>query len=164
MNNKQRVWGIRSGEQYFDATELFIRQSYVGIGWSAAGELLGIGPNQQKIRTHLEETHTHDSSITARRFALGGGDLYRFLYEAQIGDIIVYHCKDENSIYVGTIIGSYQYNTEMHQNAPHLRQVQWHSIKPRQEFSAQPRKEMGRRGPTFWEMQRLQEFVQLAAE
>ncbi len=163
-NKQQRVWGIRSGEQYFDAADLFTHQNYVGIGWSAAGGLHDIEVNQQKIRQHLEQTHKHDASITPRRFALGAGDLYRFLYVAQVGDIIAYHSKHEGSIYVGTIVGVYNYNVGTHPNAPHLRKVKWHSIKPRHEFSEQVLKQMGRHGPTFWEMQPLDEITKLIVE
>lgn len=163
MDGRQRVWCIRSGENYFNADELFTRHNYLGIGWLSAGDLLALEPNQQAIRSRLIETHRQYPDITPRRISLGAGDLYRFLYVAKIDDIVAYHSKDEGNIYVGKITSSYKYDVDMHQNAPHLRKVEWLSKKPRDEFSNQVRRKMGFRGPTFWEIGPLREILQLIA-
>lgn len=73
------VWGIRSGQPYFDASLMF-RAGYVGIGWSDAGDLNSLPADADVFRDHLERTHQAYTDITARRFAVGAKSLYRFIH------------------------------------------------------------------------------------
>ncbi len=70
------------------------------------------------------------------------GMLYRFIYEAEIGDYIVFPSKTDRMINIGTIEGDYEYNA----SAPEYvqqRKVKWLKHIPRTMFSQGALHELG---------------------
>ncbi len=155
-----RVWGIRSGEHHFDGDALFTRRNYIGVGWSDAGDLMDIPADREAIKAHLYRTHGKYPSVTDRMISTGCGTLLRFAHQAKVGDIVVYHSRDEGSIYVGRIASPYIFDSSLHPNVYHARKVEWLKVIQRERLSKRAQGQTGIRGQTFWEISYPDEFIE----
>ena len=99
MNEEKRVWGIHTKDE-----NLFLRENVIAIGWKKMGDLSKIAPDRETFRTKYEETYP---DAKKGNIALGSGMLYRFLYEAKIGDYVVFPSKFNREINIGQITSEY---------------------------------------------------------
>jgi restriction system protein len=63
------------------------------------------------------------------------GQLYRFVHEIQIGDLIIYPSKRDRKIHIGKVKGKYRYVPKAEEDYPHQRKVSWLKVVPRTHFS-----------------------------
>jgi restriction system protein len=74
---------------------------------------------------------------------VNAGQLYRFVYEAKIGDIVVYPSKSDRHIHIGRIEGDYEYSPKGESSYPNRRKVKWLKSLPRTQFSQGALHEIG---------------------
>jgi len=66
---------------------------------------------------------------------VNAGQLYRFLHELQVGDVVIFPLKRTADIWFGRVTGAYRYDSKLDPGYPHLRSVEWVSKHPRTKFS-----------------------------
>jgi restriction system protein len=71
------------------------------------------------------------------------GQLFRFVYEAKVADIVIYPAKADRHIHIGRITGNYSYNAKGEVTYPHRRRVEWLKNLPRTQFSQGALHEVG---------------------
>ena len=133
------VWGIHAGSQG-EADHLFLKTPCVAISWSKVNDLSKIPNDREAFKNALckgyPETKPGAVATTA-------GMLYRFIYELQIGDLVLYPSKQDKCVHFGEITGNYEYNPEIHKEYPNIRNIKWLKSVPRTEFSQGALYELG---------------------
>lgn len=124
MSEETKVWGIHTLD-----SNLFLSQNVIAIGWEEMGDLSSIEPNRDAFKKKYSEVY---SDAKKGSIATGAGMLYRFLYEAQIGDYVVYPSKFNREINIGQITSDYFYTTEKYSQR---RTVKWIKHIPRTAFT-----------------------------
>jgi hypothetical protein len=131
----ETVWGIHSDNPRVD----FIGSEEVSIGWQELGDPRNIGNDREALKALLAQTYPE-----AKPGAIPGwaGMLARFVYEMQIGDLVVYSGKADESFNIGKITGEYEYRDSGDGN-PNVRAIEWLKIgEPRAAFSGAARAPM----------------------
>jgi restriction system protein len=85
MSEDKKVWGIHTMDD-----NLFLHNDIIGIGWSDMGDLKKIGASRDAIKAKYTEVYPDSKKGSV---ANGAGMLYRFVYEMQVGDYIVFPSK-----------------------------------------------------------------------
>jgi len=80
------VWGIHAGKTG-DADALFLKKHVVAIGWDAMGDLGTLAPTREAFKARAQKVYP-DAKTGA--IPLIGGQNFRFVHEAQVGDLIAY--------------------------------------------------------------------------
>jgi restriction system protein len=83
------------------------------------------------------------SNNTLHKIATSAGQLFRFVHEVQIGELVVFPTKGYRRVHIGEITGEYQYQPWVNANYPNHRAVQWLKSLPRTSFSQRSLYEMG---------------------
>lgn len=125
-NEEKRVWGIHTMN---DA--LFLNDNIVAIGWRDMGDLKQIEGSRDAFKERYNKVYP-DSKKGA--VANGAGMLYRFVYDVQIGDYVVFPSKIDRQINIGTIESDYIYNPNATEYVQQ-RKVKWLKHLPRTSFS-----------------------------
>lgn len=125
-SDEKRVWGIHTMDD-----SLFLHEDVIAIGWKDMGDLKQIGSNRDAFKKHYEEVYP-DAKKGA--IANGAGMLYRFVYEVQVGDYIVFPSKIDRQINIGTVEGDYTFNPNASEYVQQ-RKVKWLRHFPRTAFS-----------------------------
>ena len=125
------VWGIHGGRTG-DADSLFLQKNYIGLGWDQTGDLRKLQPNRAAFKANIAANYPHHK---AGAISLDAGQLYRFVYELKIGDLIAYFSRRDRLIYIGEVTSDYLYDTNIEPGYPHLRVVNWLHHYPRTHFT-----------------------------
>lgn len=131
LAKEQAVWGIHGG-QTGDADILFLKHNVVALGWDIMGDLATLPPDREAFKERVAKVYPDHKPGAIPNFA---GQMYRFLYEMQIGDLVVYPSKRDRQIHIGKIEGTYFYKTQPESTYPHHRAVHWLKALPRTHFS-----------------------------
>jgi len=123
---EKHVWGIHTMN---DA--LFLNDNIIAIGWRDMGDLKKIEGNRDSFKERYNKAYP-DSKKGA--VANGVGMLYRFVYDVQIGDYVVFPSKIDRQINIGTIESDYIYNPNAAEYVQQ-RNVKWLKHLPRTSFS-----------------------------
>ena len=84
-NEEKRVWGVHTQDDY-----LFLHNNVIAIGWKDFGDLSAIENTRDAFKEKYAKVYP-DSKKQA--IANNVGMLYRFIYEMQIGDYVVFPSK-----------------------------------------------------------------------
>ena len=134
---ERRVWAVHMVRLGLDPVE----NGYVGIGWMQLGDLAAIPPNRAAFRA-AHAAAIPDASEGATR--LEAGMLYRFLFEMQVGDVIVYPCREDRMIHLGEVTGDYRH-VPTGDKDPNRRPVRWVKALPRSAFPDAVHQDFGNR-------------------
>ncbi len=121
-----RVWGIHGMND-----PLFLQKNVIAIGWHDLGDLTKLGNTRDEIKETYIKVYPNDKKGS---IAVSVGMLYRFLYEAQIGDYVVFPSKSDRMINIGQIESDYFFGGE-NERFPQMRKVKWLKHLPRTRFS-----------------------------
>jgi len=114
-SNPPKMWGIHSRD---DA--LFRHENFIAIGWKEMGDLSKLPDKREAFKTRFAQVYPD-----AKKAAIptAAGMLYRFIYDAAVGDYVVYPSKQDRKINLGIIDGPYLFDPEQHYS--HQRKVKW---------------------------------------
>ena len=142
---EKTFWGIHSGRMG-EADSLFLTESVVGLGDLKLGDLSKIKSDREsfkKIFTVVYPTNKPGAIL------IWAGQMFRFMYEMKMGDIIIYPSKIDKEIHIGRVTGDYHFYPS--KVFPHLRSVEWLKSIRRTSFSQ----------GALWEIGSAQSFFQV---
>ncbi len=130
-NIEATVWGIHAGRTG-DAYTLFVKDNCVALGWPKLGDIGEIKADREALKARITEEYP-DKKLGA--IPNNAGQLFRFIHEMKVGDIIVYPSKHDRQVHIGRIEGPYKYQPHLNEHYPNIRPVKWLKILPRTSFS-----------------------------
>lgn len=125
-DTEKRIWGIHTQDD-----SLFLRDNTIAIGWGAFGDLTHMENDREAFKKKYAKVYPQDKKGA---IALAAGMLYRFRYEVQVGDYVVFPSKSNSEINIGIVDGEYQYDASA-QEYVNRRKVKWLKHFPRTVFS-----------------------------
>lgn len=125
-NEEKKIWGIHTQDD-----NLFLKDNVIAIGWKEMGDLRLIDANRDTFKDKYLQTYPD-----AKRgsIATAAGMLYRFCYEVQIGDYVVFPSKSNREVNIGVVDGDYVYDPSQAEYVQ-TRKVKWLKHLPRMTFS-----------------------------
>lgn len=123
---EKKMWGIHTLDD-----NLFLKEDVIAIGWKEIGNLRDIPATREDIKSKYLQVFPDAKKGSVPTSV---GMLYRFCYEVQIGDYVVYPSKQDRMINIGEVAGEYVYKPEQHEYV-HQRSVKWVKHLPRTAFS-----------------------------
>jgi restriction system protein len=133
------MWGIHGGRTG-DADKLFLTDSCIALGWHKVGDLSKLAASREAFKAVIADKYPEKK---AGAVPVDAGQLFRFVYEAKIGDIAIYPSKADRLIHIGRISGNYSFNSKGEVTYPHRRHVEWLKDVPRTQFSQGALHEVG---------------------
>ena len=121
------LWGIHGGRTG-DADSFFLKKNVVAIGWAKVGDLGKLQSNREAFRDAVAAAYPE---AKPKSFPVNGGQLFRFVHEMSVGDLIVYPSRTDRHIHIGRIEGPYQYDPKTEPTYPQVRPVKWLKSFPR---------------------------------
>jgi len=128
MEKEKTFWGIHAGKTG-DAESLFEKKSVVAIGWEMMGDLSRL-KTREDFKKRYEEIYP---DVKPGAIPVNAGQLFRFVHEIKIGDIVVFPLKRTAQIWLGRVTGEYTYDAS--ESYPNLHRVEWLKKLPRTTFS-----------------------------
>lgn len=136
MNHNPRVWGVHMGEHVGSRP---LDTGYIAIGWSVLGDLRQYA-DREAFKVALAK---HYPNKKAGSRPVDAGILYRFAYEMNEGDIVVYPSKHDRMVNVGRFTGTFEHVADDPDDYPNHRGVEWLLHAPRSEFGQSVLNEIG---------------------
>jgi restriction system protein len=127
----QTVWGIHGGK-FGDADTLFLSRNLIALGWRKIPDLSKLSDNREAFKAAVLEFYPEKK---AGAIPVDAGQLYRFVHEIQVGDLVVYPSRKDRAAHIGRIDSAYYYSTDVEPGYPHRRNVKWLKVIPRTHFS-----------------------------
>src|SRR5262245_56480147 len=111
------IWGIHGGKTG-DADSLFLKKNSVAIGWAKIGDLSKIASDREAFKAAVAKSYpdTKPGAIPTN-----AGQMYRFVNEMQVGDLVVYPSKRDRQVHIGRIEGGYCFDPSLEESYPNLR-------------------------------------------
>ena len=131
---EKKVWGIHTLND-----NLFLSKNLIAIGWREFGDLTKVEGSRDAFKAHYAEVYPN---VKKGQIPTSSGMLYRFLYEAQIGDYVVFPSKIDRKINIGTIESDYYFEDDDGEYVQR-RKVKWLKHIPRTSFSQGALHEVG---------------------
>jgi len=126
----QIIWGIHAGKTG-DADKLFMSQNVVAVGWQEMGDL-----NVPQTRDDYKKRYLQVFPGTSPAgVANSAGQLFRFVREMKVGQLVAYPSRATRTIHVGRITGDYRYRPDLEVSYPNQRTVEWLKEVPRTALS-----------------------------
>ena len=113
------LWMVRAGE-YGEREDLAITKNIVIIGWEDLSDLSNIHTREELVELYAK-TYPDSKKMTAANQV---GQLWRFIHEMKIDDLVALPLKKQSAIIIGKIKSNYEYK-KIDDNFTHTRQVTW---------------------------------------
>lgn len=131
MSNDKTVWGIHGGRSG-EADSLFLQKNVIAVGWVKTGDASKIKPNRDAYKAAYAQAYPDRNPVAVPTMA---GQLFRFVNEMQVGDLVAYPSRADRKIHLGRIESAYQHNPQLDEHFPHQRAVKWLRDVPRTHFT-----------------------------
>lgn len=95
VDAEKRIWGIHTKDD-----NLFLHKNVIVIGWKEMGDLKKIRPDREDFKEKYSEVYPEAKKGS---IATSAGMLYRFAYEVEVGDHVVFPSKIDRQINIGVI-------------------------------------------------------------
>lgn len=128
---ESNLWGIHAGKTG-DADTLFLKKSCVAVGWTKMGDLTSLKPDRDAFKARVAEVYPEKKPGAIPNNA---GQLFRFVHEMKLGDIVVYPSKRDRKVHLGRVESDYTYDPKTEPGYPHVGTVKWLREIPRTQFS-----------------------------
>jgi restriction system protein len=125
-NEEKKIWGIHTQND-----NLFLKENVIAIGWPKMGDLRLIGVSRDAFKDKYVQVYPDAKKGSV---ATGAGMLYRFCYEIQIGDYVVFPSKSNREVNIGVVDSDYIYDPSQTEYVQ-TRKVKWLKHMPRMYFS-----------------------------
>lgn len=128
---EKTIWGIHAGKTG-DADSLFLKKNVVALGWIEMGDIGKFPPDREAFKEQVKAVHADWKPGHVYNSA---GQLYRFVHEMKVGDLVAYPSKRDRQIHIGEITGEFEYRPDLMEGYPQVRAVKWLKHVPRTKFS-----------------------------
>jgi restriction system protein len=145
------IWGIHVVGSRGD--DLFIRGKHLAIGWPEMGDLNKLPPTREAFKDKAAIAYPG-----AKHIINSASQLFRFVHEMQLGDLVAYRSKEDRQIHLGTVAGDYTFVSGDGDFYPNRRAVKWAGIYPLTDFSQGALHELGSALTLFQVRNYAQEF------
>lgn len=135
-----------------------VDEGVIRIGWVPAGELTDLPDDREAFKDRLRSSYPEKSEGWVANAA---GQLLRFRYTIQVGDLVAYPQKSDRTVNVGVICGEYAYDPGGAKRYPHRRDVEWRGAAPREAFSQGCLYELGAAMSVFMVKTHRQELLEV---
>jgi restriction system protein len=149
------LWGMHAGRTG-DADRLFLKRNFIAIGWAKMGDLSVLKPNREAFKAKAVEVYP---DVKPGAIPTNARQMFRFVHEMRVGDIVIYPSKNDRQVHLGRIEGSYQYNPKPEPGYPNLRPVKWLRSIPRTKFTQGALYEIGSAMSLFQVKNYASEFI-----
>lgn len=156
---EQAVWGIHAGRTG-DADSLFLKHYVIALGWDIMGDLSTLPPDREAFKQKVAKMYPDKKAGAIPNIA---GQMFRFVYEMQIGDLVMYSSKHDRHIHIGKVEGAYTFNAKPDPGYSHHRAVSWVRTLPRTHFSQGALYEIGS-AMSFFQVKSFAEEFRAATE
>ncbi len=129
--SNRTIWGIHGGRTG-DADSIFLKKNQMAIGWEDMGDLALLSPDRDAFKSHLKISYPDRKPGYYR---VAAGQIYRFVHEVNVGDLIVYPSKRDRHVHIGEIVADYAFVKKNQGGYPNRRAVKWLKDCPRTQFS-----------------------------
>jgi restriction system protein len=136
--SEQTIWGIHPGKGGV-VEDLFLQRGVIAIGWPNMGDLSQY-PDREAYKSAFSGAYPGEKPGAIPTKA---GQLYRFVHEMQVGDLVVCPLKLQREVRIGKTAGEYQHLPDVNDRYPNMRKVEWLESAPRTTFSQGALYEMG---------------------
>ena len=131
METEVTLWGIHAGRTG-DAETLFIDSKVIAIGWANIGDLSTIPHTRDAFKAqYVSKTPNANPNAVPG----SAGQLFRFVHEMKIGDLVAFPAKHTRTIHIGRVVGEYRHAPSISKGYPNQRSVEWIKENPRTHFS-----------------------------
>jgi restriction system protein len=159
MAKETVLWGIHGGRTG-DADSFFLKENVVAIGWHKIGDLGKLQPNREAFRDAVAAAYPEKKPGS---IPVNTGQLYRFVHEMSVGDLVVYPSKHDRQIHIGRVEGQYRYDATTEPTYPQVRPVKWLASVPRTKFTQGALYEIGS-ALSFFQIKHYADEFRAAAE
>jgi restriction system protein len=134
MEDNQVFWGFH----IYASGDALVKQGQIALGWHEMGDLSLITPTREAFKATVRDVYgDKPSNINS------AGQLFRFVHQMKLGDIVVYRSKVDKLIRIGRVKGAYDYKPSLNAEYCNLREVEWLKIVPSTQFSQGALYELG---------------------
>lgn len=134
----QNMWKVTAGRGNAFAED-FLEKNIIALGW------LDVGPIEKGISREqiANQYKSIDPSKTKQQVIAGAGQIYRFLNEMEVGDIVLTYDADKRLYYLGTIASAPHWQEHLVEGLPRVRKVEWSKQVARDRLSVSARNALG---------------------
>ena len=100
------VWGIHAGKTG-DAESLFFKKDVIAIGWAKIEDLSKLRANREAFKEAVAKAYPENKPSSV---PINAGQLYRFIHEMKVNDLVIHPSKRSREVHIGKIIGEYSYD------------------------------------------------------
>jgi restriction system protein len=126
-----KIWGIHGGATG-DADSLFLQHNVVAIGWSEMGDPGNLKADREAFKSAVIAAYPGIKPGAIPNYA---GQVFRFVHEMKIGDLVVYPSKRDRHVHIARVQGEYRYDPALSAAYPNQRSVKWLCDVSRTNFS-----------------------------
>lgn len=134
MEDSHVFWGFH----IYASGDSLVKHGQIALGWHEMEDLSLIAPTREAFKATVREVYGDKPSNTN-----SAGQLFRFVHEMKLGDIVVYRSKVDKQIYIGRVKGAYEYKPNVNAEYCNLRAVEWLKTVPGTQFSQGALYELG---------------------
>lgn len=124
------LWMVRAG-RHGEQEQKAIDNSFVTIGWNDLPDLSKIS-TKDELKKLYNRVYPGEKKMT---IANEVGQIWRFLREISVGDLVALPLKTQSAIAIGKVTGPYEYRKDFGDIIRHVRRVDWIKVDiPRTDF------------------------------
>lgn len=122
------LWLVRAG-QHGGQEQTALNENVVTIGWNEFSDLSSLKTRNDLTKIYREVYPDFNNHRAGNEI----GQIWRFVHDIQVGDLVALPLKTESSIAIGKVEGNYEYR-KLTEEVLHIRRVKWIKTIPRSEF------------------------------
>lgn len=122
------LWMVRAGK-YGEQENIILENNVFAVKWNELGDLSKI-KSKDELKELYQKIYTNTSK---NRMISHISQIWRFVHEIKIGDLVSITLKTKNSIMFGIVEGEYKYQ-KLSENVNHTRKAKWIKEIPRTEI------------------------------
>jgi restriction system protein len=161
VEHDPQVWVVHSGQAATPGSPFFSKK-VVAFAWIPKHDLSQLAPDRGAFRELVAKAWPERAARGPGSVGVAAGQLFRFIHEMRVRDLVVLPLKHRDEVQLGWITGPYRHDTAGLPDYPHTRAVKWLGAVPKSRFSPEAIREMGSALSLFLVTKHAREFVSAA--
>lgn len=114
------LWGIHA--KGLNLESVLLDRQQLAIGWPALGDLSQQQTDREALKSALAVAYPEDKPGA---IPVNAGQVYRFVNELAVGDLVIYRSSSKGRIFIGEVVGPYVWDPTDTADFPNRRPVKW---------------------------------------